>query len=324
MKPFQPTESDANDFLVMEIPGRICLFGDKVDLKAYPVIGATVNLCLTIKIRSLQDQLIKIYSENLQQGLEYNLGEKGDWEHPLKYWCAIAYRLRDRIGGFEAIMNSKIPIGSGLSSSAAISVALVRALNELFRLNLETQEIAEIAYQAEHTDLKIMCGRLDQYTIAYGGVVFIETGEHPSVEPLEIDSLPVVVGDTQEERHAKTVLNSVKERLVNNDPIVHKAFDKMLECVNNGRVALEQGDFKTVGYWMTEQQKQENVIGAATDMLNKLCDVSLKAGAYGAKQMGAGGGGCMVAICPGKQQEVAEAIRNAGGRAWIFDIFKYK
>jgi mevalonate kinase len=57
--------------------------------------------------------------------------------------------------------------------------------------------------------------------------------------------------------------------------------------------------------------------------LNELCRVSIKAGAYGAKQMGAGGGGCMVAVCPGKQQEVAKAIEEAGGKAWIFNIYNY-
>jgi mevalonate kinase len=312
-----------NEYYELLVPGRICLFGDKVDLKAYPVIGATINLCLTLKIRALKAPIVKMWSENYKSGLEYPLGEKGDWNHPLKYWAAITYRLKDQIGGFEARMDSKIPVGAGLSSSAAISVALVMGLNHIFNLKMKVMEIAELAYRAEHDDLGIMCGRLDQYTIAFGGVVFIETGEIPRVEPLHINSLPVVVGDSQEERHAKTVLNNIKQRLINNDPIVHQAFDKMLKGVLEGRTALERSDFKKAGEWMTKQQEQENEIGAATPMLNKLCEVSRTAGAYGAKQMGAGGGGCMVAICPGKQKEVAQAITLAGGKAWIFDIFHY-
>ena len=54
-----------------------------------------------------------------------------------------------------------------------------------------------------------------------------------------------------------------------------------------------------------------------------MCKAAKDAGALGAKQMGAGGGGCIVAIAPGNQDEVAKAIKNAGGRAWIFDIFRY-
>ena len=71
------------------------------------------------------------------------------------------------------------------------------------------------------------------------------------------------------------------------------------------------------------QQEQEVILGAATDKILNLCEVSKNAGALGAKQMGAGGGGCMLATAPGKQREVAEAINNAGGKSWIFDIYKY-
>ena len=74
---------------------------------------------------------------------------------------------------------------------------------------------------------------------------------------------------------------------------------------------------------MNKQQEQEIILKAETEKILKLCEASIEAGALGAKQMGAGGGGCMLAICPGKQKEVAEAIEEAGGRAWIFDIFNY-
>ncbi|MHA1440125.1 MAG: hypothetical protein ACTSPD_21470, partial [Promethearchaeota archaeon] len=74
---------------------------------------------------------------------------------------------------------------------------------------------------------------------------------------------------------------------------------------------------------MDAQQEQEIILKAETEKILKLCDAAKKAGALGAKQMGAGGGGCMLAIAPGKQEDVAKAIEKAGGRAWIFDIFNY-
>ncbi len=316
-------EADENSFLEFIIPGRICLFGDKIDLKGLPVIAAAVDTLMSVKIKKLDDSKVKLFTENYETGLEFELGEKGDWSHHLKYWCAIIYRLKERIGGFEAIVDSKIPVGSGLSSSAALSVGLCKALNSLFNLGMNSMEIAELAYLAEHDDLHIMCGRMDQFAITFGGVTFIETGEKPFVVPLSIKFLPVVVGDSQEERKSKKVLNSVKKRLEENDPVIHNAFSIVHKCVLEGRKALIAGDFKRVGELMNTQQEQENIIGAATSKLNQLCGVSIEAGAYGAKQMGAGGGGCMVAICPGKQQEVAKAIENAGGKAWIFNIYKY-
>ena len=74
---------------------------------------------------------------------------------------------------------------------------------------------------------------------------------------------------------------------------------------------------------MDKQQQQEAILKADTEKLLKLCKVAKDAGAMGAKQMGAGGGGSIVAIAPGKQKEVAQAINNAGGRAWIFNVFRY-
>ena len=74
---------------------------------------------------------------------------------------------------------------------------------------------------------------------------------------------------------------------------------------------------------MDTQQEQEKILKAESEKINKLCEAAKDAGALGAKQMGAGGGGCMLAICPGKQEEVAKAIEDAEGRSWIFDIFNY-
>jgi len=74
---------------------------------------------------------------------------------------------------------------------------------------------------------------------------------------------------------------------------------------------------------MDKQQEQERVLKADTKKILKLCTAAKNAGALGAKQMGAGGGGCMLAIAPGKQNQVAKAIENAGGKSWIFDIYKY-
>ncbi|MHA1670597.1 MAG: hypothetical protein ACTSV5_08455 [Promethearchaeota archaeon] len=84
-----------------------------------------------------------------------------------------------------------------------------------------------------------------------------------------------------------------------------------------------EGNFQKLGVLMNIQQEQEAILKAETQKINELCQASKEAGALGAKQMGAGGGGCMIALCPGKQQKVAKAIENARGKAWIFNIFNY-
>jgi galactokinase len=305
-------------------PGRICLFGDKVDLLGRPVIAMAISCTLKLSVTPRVDDKIVLMSRNVDAGpIEMDLSHIPHNDHPLKYWFGELKRLDGRIThGFEAVLDSNIPIGAGLSSSAAISVAFAKAMNQMFQLNLSHGDIAELAYRAEHDDLCISCGRMDQYAIAYGGVTFIETGEKPHVTKLPIKQLPVVVGDSQELRQAKVILNRIREQINAKDSTVLKAFDIIYQGVLEGRDALVAGDFEKVGKLMCQQQKVENVLHAATPKLNALCKAAVKAGALGAKQMGAGGGGCMLAICPGKQKQVARAIEKAGGRAWIFEIFE--
>lgn len=68
---------------------------------------------------------------------------------------------------------------------------------------------------------------------------------------------------------------------------------------------------------MDLQQKQEIILDATTPKILSMCQAAKNAGAYGAKQMGAGGGGCIFAICPERQEAVGKAIEEVGGRAWI-------
>jgi mevalonate kinase len=164
---------------------------------------------------------------------------------------------------------------------------------------------------------------MDQYSIAQGGITFIHTDENPKVEQLEINDLPIVVGDSMEERKAASVLNRIKKSIKEKDATTLEAFKVIENCVYQGKEALLSKDFEKLGELMDTQQKQEVILGAATEKILRLCQAAKNAGALGAKQMGAGGGGCMLAIAPGKEKEVARAIEKTGGRAWIFDIYNY-
>ncbi len=308
----------------LKIPGRICILGDKVDLLGKPVIAMAINLMMKINFVAKKNNRVTFYSHNTKEKIEFNLGESPPKNIDLGYWSVLYERLKVKINrGFYIEVDSDIPIGCGLSTSAALSVGFLRALNEAYDLTISNSEIAELAYLGENHDLGIQCGRMDQYSIAYGGVTFIHTDENPRVEILDINELPVVVGDSMEERKAVSVLNRVKRQIREKEEKTLEAFKVIEECVYQGREALIKRDFKRLGGLMNKQQEQEIILKAETEKIHTLCEVSKKVGALGAKQMGAGGGGCMLAICPGKQQEVAKAIDDAGGRSWIFDIFNY-
>jgi len=310
--------------VTVKVPGRICLMGDKVDLLGKPVIGMAINLMMTIKYEEKDDNMIEFYSHNTKQRTRFKFGESPPLNIDLSYWSVLYERLKEYIKkGFYMEVNSDIPIGVGLSTSAALSIGFIKTINDAYNLKFTTKEIAELAYLGENHDLNIQCGRLDQYTEAFGGIVFIQTDENPSVEYLDIKELPIVVGDSMEERKASSILNRVKKQIKDKDPITLKAFKVIEDCVYKCKDALLEGDFKKLGELMNIQQEQERIINTDTKKIVKLCHASINAGALGAKQIGAGGGGCIVAIAPGKQKEVAEAITKAGGKSWIFDIFRY-
>lgn len=313
------------DSISVSIPGRICILGDKVDLLEKPVIAMAINLMMKITCIPLSDGLIRFYSHDTQEEISFSIGEAAPKDADLAYWGVLYERLKEKIpSGFNMEVSSNIPIGCGLSTSAAISVGFLRTINQAFNLNLTQAEVAELAYLGENHDLGIQCGRMDQYSIAYGGVTYIHTGEVPKVELLDIEELPIVVGDSMEERKAASVLNRVKQNILNKDPETLKAFKVIEECVYEGKKALLKRDYEKLGELMDLQQQQEILLDAHTEKILRMCEASKNAGALGAKQMGAGGGGCMLAICPGKQKEVAAAIESVGGRAWIFDIFNYE
>ncbi|MBY9002343.1 MAG: hypothetical protein KGD73_00060 [Candidatus Lokiarchaeota archaeon] len=312
------------DKFSISIPGRICILGDKVDLMEKPVIAATINLMMNFNFIKSDNSSITFYSHNTKEKIQFHLGDTPPRNNDLSYWSVLYSRLKEKINtGFYLEVNSNIPIGRGLATSAAISVGFLGVMNRAYDLKFQTKDIAELAFWGENQELGIQCGRMDQYSIAYGGVTFIQTGVNPKVELLNVSTIPMVIGDSLEDRKASSVLNRIKSQIKEEDPTTLKAFRNIEEGVQKGKYALINQDFTLLGHLMNQQQEQEQNLKADTEKIQSLCEASKQAGALGAKQMGAGGGGCMIALCPGKQSEVAKAIENAGGKAWVFNIFNY-
>lgn len=309
-------------------PGRICLLGDKVDLVGRPVIAAAINKTLNINLNRLDNKII-YESSGLNKRYEFNLKDKY-LDNNFSYQNAIYDLLKDKIiGGFFCKDSTNIPIGAGVSSSAAISVGFTRALNLEYKLGLNNYEIAELAYKAEHDILGIGCGRMDQYSIAFGGVTFIETGNIPKVEKLNISSLPIVIANSNEPRSAKIVLNETMKLIQEKNEKILKCFDRVYEGVMLGKKALQSGNFNQLGELMNIQQSIENEFNnflstpSATPKLNLLCKTAITHGALGAKQMGAGGGGCMIALCPDNKEKISKELEKQGATVYSIDIFNY-
>jgi len=309
--------------MIAHAPGRICLLGDNVDLIEKPVLAAAISAFLSISIQTRRDDRVVLIAEDIDYQEEFRLGDDLALVSPLKYLEAVYQRLQGHITtGFEATIHSQIPVSAGMSSSTALCIAFIRGLSQTFEIHLSTAEIAELSFLIERENLNIECGRMDQYAIAYGGVTYIDTGATPGVESIPVRSLPVVVADTQETHDTQQLQKWLQDRLRDRDRVLIDSLMRVVELVEQGKAALLQGDLETLGKLMTQQQIEENIMGTSTDRLNTFCKTAMEAGAWGAKQMGAGGGGCAVALCPPTKEEgVQAALAALGAPAWTFEVY---
>lgn len=310
--------------IVARAPGRICLLGDNVDLIEKPVIAAAIDAFLTISLIRRADDLVLFKAEDIAFQEEFSLADGVALEGPLRYMKAVFARFRDRIPtGFEAVINSQIPVSAGMSSSTALCIAFIRALSLAFGIQLDTAEIAELSYLIEREDLGIECGRMDQYAIAYGGVTYIDTGPNPSVEVIPSASLPVIVADTEDTHSTQEIQLWLQDRLRADDRVLIESLLRVVGLVEKGKQALLDNDLPALGKYMSAQQVEENIMGTATERINLFCDAAHQAGAWGAKQMGAGGGGCVIALCPPENKPVIKkALMDLGAPTWEFEIHR--
>jgi mevalonate kinase len=277
---------------------------------------------MTIALTKRSDDLVVLTGQDIGFQEEFRLGDRLTFESPLRYVEAVYQRLKDRVdSGFNAVIHSEIPISAGLSSSAALCIASVRVLGKAYGIPFAPGEIAELAFQIESGDLEVECGRMDQYAIAFGGITYIRTGAGAGVEKLPGDSLPVVVADTQEQHDTKELQIWLRRRIQSKEKLLLDSLGRVVDIVEGGREALLKGDLDTLGALMNKQQVEEKLMGTSTDRIETFCAAARDAGALGAKQMGAGGGGCMIALCPRERLEsVKSALESLGAPAWVFRI----
>jgi galactokinase len=188
--------------VVVSAPGRLDFLNTHQDYKGLPVVGVAVNLRVYVAVSGREDFNVNVSSWNLKiEGLEYRdsfnvnnatlIGGRwfGDYIRAGVRVLTSLYRIK----GFNMLIASDIPIGSGLGSSGSLLVASLGALNELYSLKLSVRDIAELSYKAEHDVMGIPCGRLDQYTSAFGNAIVINTRPPYNVERLNLRAQFVVL-----------------------------------------------------------------------------------------------------------------------------------
>jgi len=198
----------AGPWTVASAPGRVDFLNTHQDYKGLPVIPVAINLHTYVfgklwtrdvfRVRSLDLEALGEEATDTFPIIGGPVQERGWFGNYLRGVVNVLHKrgLAPRLKGIDVIIKSDIPIGSGLASSAALEVAFALLLNHVFNLGYDAKNLAEIAYHAETQEVGVPCGRLDQYGVAFGGIVKLECRPPYNVEPLPFTDLTFAIIDS--------------------------------------------------------------------------------------------------------------------------------
>ncbi|KAA0994077.1 galactokinase [Dyadobacter sp. UC 10] len=163
---------DDHAIQVFRSPGRINLIGEHTDYNNGFVLPASVDKAVYFVISPREDNLVKLYAADLDETYSFSLD---DLTKPAKSWphyqIGIVEQIQKRgleISGFQAAFGGNVPVGAGLSSSAALECCLLYALDEIFGLGLGRLDIVKMSQKAENEYVGVQCGIMDQFASAFG------------------------------------------------------------------------------------------------------------------------------------------------------------
>jgi len=190
--------------IVVRSPGRVNIIGEHTDYNEGFVLPAAINKAAYVAIGKRDDNIIKLYSQAFNENFETKTNElqptdKG-WPN---YVLGVADQMIKRghkLNGFNLVLDADIPIGAGLSSSAAVECATAFALNEIYNLNIPKVELALISQKAEHTFAGVMCGIMDQFASVFGKKDHVIKLDCRSLEyeyePFKMDGISILLLNT--------------------------------------------------------------------------------------------------------------------------------
>ncbi|MHA1506764.1 MAG: mevalonate kinase [Candidatus Asgardarchaeia archaeon] len=309
-------------YSVASAPGKVILFGEHSVVYGEPAIAVAINLRAYVRVEELDGNHVIIeaphYTTSKKIPLDFlSKPDFPDFSGVERVLEPIYVCLRETIKEFEAspkpfrvIIDSKIPPGAGLGSSAAVNVATAAALSDFIGYSLDLSRINSIAYEAE----KIVHGSpsgIDNTIATFGGAIYYKK---PQMKKFEVKAeLPLIVGDTGIERRTRDLVEKVRKLYDENKDIVSNIFSIMGEISKKAYEYMLEGKIDALGTLMNLNHGLLVSLGVSNIHLDRLVNTALGSGALGAKLTGAGGGGCMVALVEGeKLEEVAASMRELG------------
>lgn len=299
-------------------PGKVIIAGEHSVVYGYPAIAVALGIRCNVE-SSIGDPGISINSFDLNKNSKYSIQDitllrGGELINPTFDSIALAVietlkQIEEEIE-IEIQIHSDIPISAGLGSSAAVVVASIASILDLYQKKLSKKEISSIAFESE----KVTHGRpsgIDNSIATYGGLLKFQNGDISQKELKQ--SIPLIVGNTKISRDTKKLVSGVADLKLKHPALIDPILKTMGELAIEAEQYLENIELGKLGEVLNINQGLLDSINVGHKSLSQYVWKARNAGALGAKLTGAGGGGCMIALADNneKMQEIVNKLENA-------------
>jgi D-glycero-alpha-D-manno-heptose-7-phosphate kinase len=310
-------------------PLRISFAGGGTDVPPFPVaeggcvLSATIDRYAYGSLVPRADRTVTIESVDFKTTAEMSLDEEILCDGSLDLIKAAVRRFgREHTDGYDLVLRSNAPPGSGLGSSSTMMVALTGLLAAHYGRELGEYEVARLAHAIEREDLGITGGMQDQYAATFGGFNFIEFSDRVIVNPLrirdeiahelELSLLLCFTGITRDS--ARVIEDQTRRALASADDTM-AGLRAQKELAVAMKAALLTGALQEFGELLGEAWAQKKRMSPLISnvRIDELYEIAQRNGALGGKITGAGGGGYILLFCDfTKKHRVMEALEFAG------------
>lgn len=316
--------------LIARAPLRISLAGGGTDLPAYyerfggMVVSTTIEKYVYVQARPNGAHSAQITSADYRTFYRHHDGEPMTWDGELALPRAVLHEFGIQ-SGLSVFTASEVPPGTGLGSSSALAIALIRAVAAYTGRTMSRHDLAEMACRVELEKLGAPIGKQDQYAAAFGGLNAIRFArDGVTVEPIRapaeaLDRLEkrLMLFFTGTARDSAGILREQRRATAQHDANTLERLHRIREAAERCRACLEVGDLDGIGKLLDEgwRQKRALTAGITSGRIDECYSVALDNGALGGKITGAGGGGFLLLYCHEAYQEgLARAMENLGLR----------
>lgn len=322
---------DGTTGTVYASPGRINLIGEHTDYNGGFVFPGAIDKVMMAELKRNGTNKVRAYSIDMKDYVEFGFEEadapRTSWARYLYGVCREIIKRGGKLEGFNTAFAGDVPLGAGMSSSAALESVYAYALNDMFDLGIDKFELAKIGQATEHNYCGVKCGIMDQFASIFGKAGSLMRLDCRSLEhqyfPFDPKGYKLVLLDTVVKHElASSAYNKRRESCENVARAIGVAFlrDATLDQLNavKGKVsdedymraeyvieeiqrvldvcdALEKGDYETVGKKMYETHEgMSKLYEVSCEELDFLNDMAHEYGVTGSRVMGGGFGGCTI------------------------------